>query len=196
MLIKEHHLAGIVKGAITLAFRKWNRPTVKTGGRLTTKMGVLAIDAVEPVTARSITDEEARQSGFPSKAALMAELDKHAGETLYRIRLHYTGEDPRIALRENSDVSGNETALILKKLQGMDARSIYGPWTKKVMGHILRYPETKAGDMAVDLNMDKEWLKINIRKLKTLGLTESTSPGYRLSPRGEVVLAAYKQQSL
>lgn len=193
MLIKEHHLTGMVQGKINLAFRKWKRPTVKMGGFLTTKMGVLAIDAVESITARSITEAEAQQSGFSSKAALLAELAKHAGDQLYRIRLHYAGEDPRIALRENSDVTDTETALILKKLQGIDARSIYGAWTKKVMGHILRFPETKAGDMAVDLNIDKEWLKVNIRKLKALGLTESTSPGYRLSPRGEVLLAAYKQ---
>lgn len=193
MLIKERHLQGILQGKITLAFRKWNRPTVKAGGQLTTKAGVLAIDAVDVVTARSITEEEARQSGFPSKAALLAELAKHAGEKLYRIRLRYAGEDPRIALRENSEVSDQETAAILKKLQNIDARSMYGPWTKKVMGHIDRYPQTKAGDMAEEMNMDKEWLKVNIRKLKALGLTESLHPGYRLSPRGEVLLAAFKR---
>ena len=194
MLIKEHHLKGIVEGKIKLAFRKWNRPTVKTGGRLTTKMGVLGIDAVDVVSARSITDAEAIQSGFPSKAALLTELNKHEGEKLYRIQLHYEGEDPRIALRENSEVSDAETAEILRKLHNIDARSEYGPWTKKVMGHILRHPQMKAGDMAIDLNMDKEWLKLNIRKLKALGLTESTSPGYRLSPRGEVLLEAFKRK--
>lgn len=193
MLIKEHHLQGIVKGKISLAFRKWNRPTVKAGGTLLTKMGQLAIDAVDIVSARSITEEEAAQSGFPSKASLLAELAKHPGEKLYRISLRYAGEDPRIALRENTEVSDMETAAIIKKLQGIDDRSIYGAWTKKVLSHIGRHPQMKAGDMAIDLNIDKEWLKVNIRKLKTLGLTESTMPGYRLSPRGEVVLEAFKR---
>jgi len=192
MLIKEHHLQGMATGKITLAFRKWNRPTVKAGGTLLTKLGQLAIDAVDVVTAKSITDAEAIQSGFPSKASLLAELAKHPGEKLYRIRVRYAGEDPRIALRENADITGNETAVILKKLQGMDARSIYGAWTKKVLSHINRHPQMKAGDMAVDLNMDKEWLKVNIRKLKTLGLTESMHPGYRLSPRGETLLEVLK----
>lgn len=195
MLIKEHHLNGMRTGKITLAFRKWNRPTVKAGGTLLTKAGMLAIDAVDVVSERSITEAEAILSGFPSKAALLTELAKRPGNQLYRIRLHYAGEDPRIALRENSEVTGAEAAIILKKLQQMDARSIYGPWTKKVLSHIARHSGMKAGDMGVDLNMDKEWLKINIRKLKTLGLTESLHPGYRLSPRGEVLLAAFKRQS-
>ena len=32
---------------------------------------------------------------------------------------------------------------------------------------------------------EKEWLKLNIRKLKNLGLTISHNVGYRLSPLGE-----------
>jgi len=38
---------------------------------------------------------------------------------------------------------------------------------------------------AVQLALGKEWLKINIRKLKELGLTESLAVGYRVSPHGE-----------
>jgi hypothetical protein len=50
----------------------------------------------------------------------------------------------------------------------------------------------KAGDLAVEAGFEKEWLKVNIRKLKELGLTESLQPGYRLSPRGEAFVSAVR----
>jgi hypothetical protein len=36
--------------------------------------------------------------------------------------------------------------------------------------------------------------KLDVRKLKELGLTESLRPGYRLSPRGETVLGWLRQR--
>ena len=38
--------------------------------------------------------------------------------------------------------------------------------------------------------MDRPAFKLNVRKLKALGLTESLEVGYRLSPRGAAFLAA------
>ena len=64
MLIRSKHLERMVTGEISLAFRRWKRPTVKTGGTLKTKMGVLAIDAVDQVTMKSITDEESAAVGL------------------------------------------------------------------------------------------------------------------------------------
>jgi hypothetical protein len=39
------------------------------------------------------------------------------------------------------------------------------------------------------VGIDKPTFKNDVRKLKTLGLTISHSPGYELSPRGRAVLA-------
>lgn len=47
----------------------------------------------------------------------------------------------------------------------------------------------KSADLAVITKKEKEWLKLNVRKLKGLGLTISHEPGYSLSPRGEVYLS-------
>jgi hypothetical protein len=44
-------------------------------------------------------------------------------------------------------------------------------------------------DEAKKTGFEKAWLKINIRKLKNLGLTISHNPGYTLSPRGKAYLA-------
>jgi hypothetical protein len=43
----------------------------------------------------------------------------------------------------------------------------------------------RAGDLAVELGREREPFKIDVRKLKNLGLTTSLEVGYRLSPRGE-----------
>lgn len=49
MLFKAPVLAAIAEGQVSLAFRRWRKPTVRTGGSLTTPAGVLAIDRVEVV---------------------------------------------------------------------------------------------------------------------------------------------------
>jgi Mn-dependent DtxR family transcriptional regulator len=45
-----------------------------------------------------------------------------------------------------------------------------------------------AGYLAAKAGVEKEWLKINVRKLKNLGLTISHQSGYELSPRGQEFL--------
>jgi len=44
MLIKRDILERIAGRKVDLAFRRWKRPTVKTGGRLRTEIGELAIE--------------------------------------------------------------------------------------------------------------------------------------------------------
>jgi len=46
----------------------------------------------------------------------------------------------------------------------------------------------RAGDLCRMAGQDKMSFKLNVRKLKTLGLTESLEVGYRLSPRGIALL--------
>jgi hypothetical protein len=193
MMFRNHHLKGIREGKIKLAYRNWRKPNLKAGSTQLTAYGQLMIDEVTEVPESDITEASARESGFPGKAALLEELAKHPGQ-LYRIRFHYLGEDPRIALRENNEIPDEEMDSILRKLASLDKHSAIGPWTKKVLSAIERHPEERAADLAVALKMDKEWLKLNVRKLKNAGLTESLKLGYRLSPRGEEVLAAMKQR--
>ena len=53
---------------------------------------------------------------------------------------------------------------------------------------IRSHPGVRAGSLCVVLGQEKEAFKLNIRKLKGLGLTESLDIGYRRSPRGAHVL--------
>ena len=49
-------------------------------------------------------------------------------------------------------------------------------------------PEVRAADLAPQLGRERLPFKLDVRKLKELGLTESLPRGYRLSPRGHAVL--------
>ena len=196
MLFEKRFWPGLADGSVTVAFRRWKRPTVKSGGTLQSRAGVLAIDSVERVTERSITAADARAAGYPSRRALLAELDRHRAEdaVLYRIAFHYQGEDPRRALRERTDLSAQELGEIGARLARLDRSSRRGPWTTAVLELIRDNPGTLAADLAAGRGQERLAFKTDVRKLKALGLTESLRVGYRLSPRGEAVLAWLDQQ--
>jgi hypothetical protein len=185
MLFNRRALDGIEAGEIDLAFRRWKRPTVKAGGTLRTRAGLLGIDAVEPIAERRIDLEQARRAGFATKRELLATLRPEGG--LFRIRFHRIGDDPRLALRERTSISHSERAEIDARLDRMD-RARGQPWTRRVLALIGDQPETLAADLAVSLGMEKAPFKRDVRKLKELGLTESLPIGYRLSPRGRAYL--------
>ena len=188
MLIHQDHLDGIALGAITLAFRRWRTPSAKTGGSQRTAIGVLAIDEVRTVREDDISEADAQAAGFSSRGELLRELANKPEGEIYRIRLHPAGPDPRIELRDATTISEVELEAIRRKLRRLDERSANGAWTHATLDFIARHPALRAVDVAKKLGFEKVWLKIQIRKLKELGLTESLEVGYRLSPRGRVVL--------
>jgi hypothetical protein len=193
MLIKQVVLDRIAAGDITVAYRCWNRPTVKTGGSLMTSVGVLAIDAVDPIELADITDREARQAGFEDREEAMSNLCLERRGQLYRIRLRLAGPDPRVALRESSALSDEERAGLMAKLARLDSGPA-GAWTERVLRAIEARPQTLAGELAEMLGFEKEWFKVHVRKLKNLGLTESLHPGYRLAPRGQALLKGMRRR--
>jgi hypothetical protein len=180
MLLKVAHLEAIRRGEVSLVFRRWKRPSVKTGGTLNTAVGQLAIDEAAEIDPAAITDAEAAQAGYASADAVRADL---AGEgTAYRVRVRHLGADPREALREDVDLTG-----VLEKLARLDAR---GAWTLRVLDLIAQHPERRAGDLAAVLGIKTQPFKLDVRKLKALGLTESLEVGYRLSARGQAARKA------
>ena len=182
MLFRQDVMRRIGEGEVTLAFRRWRRPTVKAGGTLRTRVGVLAIESVEVVDEDEVTDADARRAGAESREAVLREGPQE--RPLYRIEFRLAGPDPRIALRERSDVSPGERTEIDARLARLDAASRHGPWTRKVLALIAEQPGTRAPDLAASLGRETAPFKADVRKLKELGLTESLQIGYRLSPRG------------
>jgi hypothetical protein len=185
MLFNRRALEGIAAGDIDLAFRRWKRPTVKAGGTLRTRAGVLAIDSVERIGEWRIDGEQARRAGFASKRELLDSLRPEG--RLHRVRFHRIGEDPRVALRKRERISHSERAELDAGLARMD-RARGKPWTRRVLELIGDHPETPAAELAASMGVEKLPFKRDVRKLKELGLTESLPLGYRLSPRGRAYL--------
>ena len=187
MIFRQEFLAGIHKGSITVAFRRWRRPSVKAGGTLLTAVGLLHIRDVSPVTLESISNADARRAGFDNREALLAELTERSDGKLYRIELGALEADPRIALRKKR-ASDLELQELIVRLDRLDARSDGAPWTRRVLEIIESHPTVRAGDLCAMMGQEKQLFKLNVRKLKNLGLTESLEIGYRLSPRGTALL--------
>lgn len=186
MLFKREILEGIVRGDVTLAFRRWERPTVKAGGRIRTALGVVRIGAIHLMDAADLTERDARASGAASLTALEKMLGPENGDQIYRIELTGIDPDERVAKREASELSKQEWA---------DIQSRFKRWEKTAPGYfssilslIAARPAVAAGELAAVLRVEKLKFKQDVRKLKELGLTESLDVGYRLSPRGGVVL--------
>ena len=185
MLLDRRTLDAIAAGSVTVAFRRWRRPTVRAGGTLTTKAGVLAIDSVDVIDVGAITDDDIVRAGYGDRAQLLAALGDREGE-LYRVRFHLAGPDPRIALRQSDALTDDEIAELERRLARLDA---HRPWTEEVLRLIGDRPGVRAGDLATELGQERLAFKADVRKLKALGLTESLEIGYRLSPRGRAWLS-------
>jgi hypothetical protein len=194
MLFTHDDLRRIATGEITVAFRRWRRPTVKTGGVLRTGVGVLAIESVDVIDAEQVTDAEARRAGRQHRAEVLAGL-RDDGQ-LYRVGFRLAGPDPRIALRERVDLSRDERSEVDRRLRRLDAASRHGPWTVQVLRLIADRPATRAADLAAEMGRDRAAFKADVRKLKELGLTESLEVGYRLSPRGRVYVGGQGDERL
>ena len=188
MLFRMAELRAIRAGEIDLAFRRWERPRLRKGTHMRTAIGLVEVTAVEPIAAESISAGEARRAGAGSREELLARLDKkNPDQPIYRIGLRFAGADPRVALRENADLTDAELAQIVTRLDRLD-RARGEPWTRAMLTLIERHPATKAAELAEQAGRDLLPFKRDVRKLKELGLTESLQRGYRVSPRGRVVL--------
>lgn len=184
MLFRAADLRRIEAGEVQVAFRRWKRPTVRAGGTLQSRAGRLAIDDVRRVTRRQITDAEARRAGRPDRRTLLAELDRRDEGDLWRVAFHLSGEeDPRVALR-SAPVDDDLVARVAR-----------WSWAHETLALIARHPERRAADLAELTGREKLPFKADVRRLKALGLTESLPVGYRLSPRGQTVLARLERRS-
>jgi hypothetical protein len=189
MLLPPKIAHGVADGTVTLAFRRWKRQDVKPGSQFRTVAGVLRVDDVTVVDPALITDEEAVAAGHPDADRLRSRLRDDPDLPTYRVVLSWAGEDPRIALREDAELSDDDIRAIDARLERLDRAGSHGPWTMVTLDVIRRRPRTRAPDLAAELGRERDPFKIDVRKLKNLGLTRSFEVGYELSPRGEAYLA-------
>ena len=189
MLLPPKVAHGVADGSVTLAFRRWRSPDVRPGSQFRTVAGVVRVEEVTIVDADAISDEEAVAAGHPDADRLRARLAPDDSLPTYRVVLSWAGPDPRVALREDAELTDDDVAAIDAKLDRLDRASSHGPWTMATLELIRRRPHTRAPDLAAEVGRERDPFKIDVRKLKNLGLTRSFDVGYEVSPRGLAYLA-------
>lgn len=197
MLISKPVAEGIRAGTVTQAFRRWDAPRVKVGGTQLTSAGVVRFEAVTLVRDPTrLTERDARRAGVTDLRTLLRALEpkertpsprgSKGGDKVYRVRLSWAGEDPRLALRDALPDDA-ELADLGRRLDRLDARPT-GPWTREILEWIRDNPRVVARELAALREVDLLPMKVDIRKLKALGLTISHDVGYELAPRGQAYL--------
>ncbi|MCW3467758.1 hypothetical protein [Chitinophaga nivalis] len=183
---------GIKSGTISLAFRKWNKAAATAGSQIKTSIGLVEIISIKKIAPGKITAADAVKAGYKDLKDLLDTFQKIPTGDIYKIQVRYYAADPRIQLREQTALTTEEITTIKTQLERLDAYSKQGPWTIDILKAIKANPKLRAADLAIKTGKEKDWLKLNIRKLKNIGLTISYEPGYTLSPLGEMILKQYK----
>ncbi|MFT4085775.1 MAG: ASCH domain-containing protein [Gordonia sp. (in: high G+C Gram-positive bacteria)] len=198
MLISKSIAEQIRAGTVTAQYRRWDAPRVKVGGTQLTPAGVVRFTRVAKVGDLSkLSDRAARAAGMKNADALRKALQprpgraptergSRGGEFVYRVNLEWAGEDPRLALRETLP-DDDECRAIAERTDVIDRRLGAG-WTRDTLTWIRDNPFVVSKRLAELRDVELAPMKVDIRKLKALGLTISHDVGYELSPRGAVFL--------
>lgn len=199
LLFQKAFHAGLKSGAITLTYRRWPTARVKAGGRYRCHpIGVLEVDGISRVKVEDITTDDAVRAGFDTRDALVQYLaggpagGLNQDTELFRVELHYGGDGDRVPLALEAELSPEDLRTLEAKLAKLDAES---PWTLETLRTIEQHPQVAARVLAKKLGRERDPFKVDVRKLKRLGLTQSFEVGYELSPRGKAFLRALEHSS-
>jgi hypothetical protein len=181
----------ILAGEVTLTLRRWRRRQAVAGHRYRTSLGIVEVDSVEVIEPQDLDDADARAAGCTSIDELLEQVDGDPSVPLYRVAFHVVHEpDPRDVLAASAHLDAGELAELDSRLDRLDRASSHGPWTRATLRLVADRPGTRAADLAASVGRDTQPFKVDVRKLKNLGLTRSLEVGYELSPRGRAYLDA------
>jgi hypothetical protein len=187
MILSAQVAGEVATGRITLAYRRWAKPRVRVGDSFLSTAGIIQITAVEQVDPSTISTVDARSAGAESAAAVLAKLRGPETDPVLRIGLAWVGPDPRVALSNSASLTAEDVEEITRRLERLDRR---GAWTQTTLELIRAHPGRRAADLAAGLGLETQPFKLDVRKLKELGLTHSLEVGYRISRRGAAYLDA------
>jgi hypothetical protein len=194
LLFQKRFHAGLVDGSITRTLRLWVTPRVKPQGRYRVHpIGVVEVTAMERRPLGELTDADAKAGGFGSRDELLAYMAPVAKRPLtddtlvFDVTLRHGGDGDRVPLALEAALTAADLDMLRTKLARLDR---HGPWTTKVLKLIEKRPRVAASQLAASLGRETEPFKVDVRKLKKLGLTQSFEVGYEVSPRGKTYLAA------
>jgi hypothetical protein len=189
LLFQKRFHAALVSGAVRLTFRRWQKPHVRAGGRYRCHpIGVLQVDRIDRVRSGDITEADALLAGFASREELLAFIA--AGpvgalgpeEMVWRVELHHAGEVDRVDIALDDALGAEDIEAIRARLER------FGSWPLPTLRLIARRPRVAASKLAATMKRETAPFKVDVRKLKRLGLTQSFEVGYSLSPRGRAFL--------
>lgn len=182
---------GIADGSVTVAYRGWAKPTVVARRPYRTGGGRIEVVTVEPIDPAAVTDADAARAGYPSAAEALEQVRTDGDRSLFRVEFRLLDEpDPREALAAEDDLDAEAVAEITARLDRFDRASKHGAWTRPTLQLIDANPARRAPDLADMVGRETKPFKLDVRKLKNLGLTHSLKVGYELSPRGRAYLDA------
>jgi hypothetical protein len=193
MLFAGSDRDGVADGKITVAYRRWAEPRVIEGRIYRTNAGRIEIDSIRQVNPELIadTDAEVALAGRRNAKDVRRRLRGDDAMPTFLIRFHLVeGPDPREELAAQTSLSADDLADLRARLAQFDQLSHHGAWTVETLRLIQSRPATRAADLAASLGRETAPFKLDVRKLKNLGLTHSLEVGYELSPRGAAYLDA------
>ena len=192
MLFAGSDRDGVANGNITVAYRRWAQARVVEGRIYRTNAGRIEIDSVRQVNPDLIADTDPEIAAADRRNAKDVRRRLRGDETqpTFLIRFHLVeGPDPREQLASQSTLTPEDLADLTSRLARFDEASHHGPWTTATLRLIQSQPATRAADLAASVSRETAPFKLDVRKLKNLGLTHSLEVGYELSPRGTAYLA-------
>ncbi|HEY9335516.1 MAG TPA: hypothetical protein VIQ79_13875 [Kribbella sp.] len=193
MLFAGSDKDGVADGRITVAYRRWAEPRVVEGRIYRTNAGRIEIDSIRQVNPELIADGDADLELADRQNARDVRRRLRGDESLptFLIRFHLVeGPDPREELAAQTQLSAEDLDDLRTRLAHFDELSHHGAWTLDTLRLIQTQPATRAADLAAAVGRETAPFKLDVRKLKNLGLTYSLEVGYRLSPRGAAYLDA------
>jgi hypothetical protein len=192
LLFQKRFQLGIVDGSVTLTVRLWDKPHVKPGGRYRVHpIGVVEVDAVARVPFGTISEADARRAGFADLSELtayalpVAKGPLTAQTPVFKVEFHHGGDGDRVPIALEAKLTKDDVEQLCQRLKRLDGKK---PWVRQTLALIVRRPKTAASKLAKSIGRETEPFKIDVRKLKKLGLTQSFEVGYGLSPRGRAFL--------
>ena len=192
MLFAGSDRDGVANGKITVAYRRWAEARVVEGRIYRTNAGRIEIDSVRQVNPELIADTDADVADADRRNAkdVRRRLRGDDSQPPFLIRFHLVeGPDPREQLAAQSTLTPDDLADLTDRLTRFDEASHHGAWTTDTLRLIQSQPAVRAADLAASVGRETAPFKLDVRKLKNLGLTHSLEVGYELSPRGTAYLA-------
>lgn len=190
LMFRREDRERVARGEITVTFRLWKSPHVKTGKTYESGFGRVEVEDVQVIPAAMISEDDVPASGCADVAAILQLAGEHTkvrvdpDTLLHRVQFRYLGDSAIPA----EPPPAPDMERVAERLERMDRRSSGGPWTLAMLRLIQRRPHVAARLLAPELGYEKLEFKANARKLKALGLTISHEVGYALSDAGRAYL--------